>query len=90
MSYEDVWNEIVKRQGQAFYTYSGLEFTYEIKGNCIYTSRKAKEINPSSLRLAYDEALKLGLKVKGPKKLKSYGACYIYPVFLEIGFIEKT
>ncbi|MBQ9605948.1 MAG: hypothetical protein IJV16_02075 [Lachnospiraceae bacterium] len=70
-------------------TYRGLDFSYTVKGGCIYISRKNKEITLSSVKLAYEEAMKLDRIVKGPKKLKCFGASYLYPIFLEIGFIRK-
>ena len=33
------------------------------------------------------ELQKAGLPVSGPKKLKTFGASYLYPIFMEIGVI---
>lgn len=33
------------------------------------------------------ELQKSGLPVSGPKKLKTFGASYLYPIFMELGVI---
>ncbi|MBO6137492.1 MAG: hypothetical protein J6O71_02675 [Lachnospiraceae bacterium] len=88
-TFNEVWTEIEKHQGEVLLTSRGLEFTYQVKGGCLYISRKKKELTKASLERAYNEAVKLDLRVSGPKKLKVFGASYIYPIFLHIGLIQK-
>ena len=90
MTLEEVWEKIEAAQGETFQTFRGLDFTYIVKGGCIYISRKDKEVTWSSVKMAYDEAVKLDCIVSGPKKLKCFGASYLYPIFLQIGFIRKS
>ena len=37
--------------------------------------------------MAFRKALELGGAVAGPKKLGTFGASYLYPVFVRIGVI---
>ena len=88
MTLDEVWEKIEGSQGETFRTFRGLDFTYTVKGGCVYISRKDKEVTFSSVKMAYEEAVKLNCIVPGPKKLKCFGASYLYPIFLRIGFIK--
>lgn len=89
MTFDELWDEIVKNQGKLFYTVRGMEFIYSVKCGCIYISRKDKAITKATVKMAYEEAVKLNYTVKGPKKLKCFGASYLYPVFLEVGVVHR-
>ncbi len=89
MAFDEVWEWIIENQGKEFRTRRGLEYTYAVKGGCIYFSRKEKELTLASVKMAYEEAEKLNWLVKGPKKLKCFGASYLFPVFLEMGLIRS-
>ena len=82
-SIDEVWKLIEEKEGQSLKTFSGLEFTYRVKGHEIFISRKDKSITYSSVKKALD-----GL-VTGPKKLGVFGASYLYPIFIEIGVIKR-
>lgn len=86
---ERMWEAIVAYAGWPFRTAKGLEYTYDVKGNEIFFSRKEKSVTRSTVDMAFCRALELGT-VTGPKKLGVFGASYIYPVFIEIGVIRST
>lgn len=85
----EVWKLIEEKEGQSLKTFSGLEFTYRVKGHEIFISRKDKSITYSSVKKALEEVEKLDGLVTGPKKLGVFGASYLYPIFIEIGVIKK-
>ena len=39
--------------------------------------------------MAFRKAQELGGVVAGPKKLGTFGASYLYPVFVRIGIVKK-
>ncbi|MEH2949273.1 hypothetical protein [Sporofaciens sp. JLR.KK001] len=84
-----LWNAIIKFQGYPFYTAKNLEFFYIIKGNEMFVTRKDKSITRASVMTAFYKALELGGVVTGPKKLGTFGASYLYPVFQKIGVIKN-
>lgn len=84
-----LWNTIIKFQGYPFYTAKNLEFFYVIMGNEMFVTRKDKSITRASVMTAFYKALELGGAVTGPKKLGTFGASYLYPVFQKIGVIKN-
>ena len=82
-----LWDTLVKFQDYPFHTTKNLEFSYIIKGNEMFVTRKDKSITRASIMVAFHKALELERVVKGPKKLGTFGASYLYPVFREIGVI---
>ena len=87
---DDVWNIIMLYEGYPFQTYKGYKFRYRIKGNEIFVNRKeaSKSITRSSVDIAVKEAHELraqGVKDYGPKRLKVFGASYIWGIFHVIG-----
>lgn len=89
---EIFWQKLKSFQGQSFHTFKNLEFTYTIKGNEMFVDRKDKSITRSTALLAYHKALEIqaaGGKVTGPKKLGTFGASYLYPVFLSLQIIKE-
>lgn len=89
MAFEELWQVIRLHQGEKFYTAKGLEFTYSTRGAEMFVDRKEKSITKASVKMAYDRAEELNWIVTGPKKLGCFGASYLYPIFLELGLIEK-
>lgn len=90
---ELLWQVLAAVQEETFQTAKGLEFTYYIKGNEMFVSRKDKSLTRATVTLAFRTALTMqrnGEPVSGPKKLKTFGASYLYPVFQQIGVIRKT
>ena len=85
-----LWDTLVKFQRYPFHTAKNLEFFYIIKGNEMFVTRKDKSITRASVMMAFHKALELGRIVTGPKKLGTFGASYLYPVFREIGVIIEA
>lgn len=86
-----LWRTLLLLEEYPFQTAKGLEFFYRIKGNEIFFSRKEKSVTRASVGLALQKAIDLqknGTVIKGPKMLKSFGASYLYPVFIKIGVIH--
>lgn len=83
-----LWNLLKQLQGKVFYTMRGLKYTYMIKGRELFVDRKEKSITQSSVFVAFRRALELGNRATGPKKLGTFGASYIYPIFVSIGIIK--
>lgn len=87
-----LWSVLVLFQGTVFETAKHLTYSYCVKGYEIFVSRKDKSITRSTVNVSLWNAMKLqkaGLPVSGPKKLQTFGASYLYPVFLRIGVIQK-
>ncbi len=83
-----LWQALMASENKTFHTAKGLEFTYIIRGNEMFVSRKDKSITRSTVELAYKKAVELGPLAIGPKKLGCFGASYLYPVFIELGIIK--
>lgn len=89
---EHLWNAIVEFENYLFQTAKGLPLRYSIKGGEIFFSRKEKSITKSTVFEAFRNAREVQEKegfVSGPKKLKTFGASYLYPVFLRIGVCKN-
>ena len=87
---EVLWDALVLLEGKSFETAKHLDYSYSIKGYEIFVSRKDKSITRSTVNLSLWNAMELqksGLPVSGPKKLKTFGASYLYPSFMELGVI---
>ncbi len=88
-----LWDALTALQGEEFATAKGLRFTYEIRGYEMFVSRKDKSLTKATVALALRNALDLqkgGGMVAGPKKLKTFGASYLYPVFIRLGVIRPV
>lgn len=85
-----LWDALVLFAGTNFETAKHLRYSYSVKGYEIFVSRKDKSITRATVNLSLRNAMdlqKAGLPVSGPKKLKTFGASYLYPIFLELGVI---
>lgn len=88
---QQLWKTLLLFEDFIFYTAKGLDFFYKIKGNEIFFSRKEKSVTRASVAIALKKAIELqksGICIKGPKMLNSFGASYLYPVFIKIGVID--
>ena len=83
---EELWNMLVYLQGCIFLTTKGLKFTYKIKGGEMFVNRKS--ITQATVFMASRKAMELEGTVAGPKKLGTFGASYLYPVFVRIRVIR--
>lgn len=84
---ELLWEALMLFQGDSFYTAKKLEFTYTIKGNEMFVSRKEKSITRATVNMSFRKAVALDGFVSGPKKLGTFGASYLYPMFIRFGII---
>lgn len=85
---DTLWECLMLFAEYPFKTSKGLSFTYTIKGNEMFVTRKEKSITRATVLLAYEKAVELGGAVKGPKTLGCFGASYLYPVFIRLGVIR--
>ena len=85
---DTLWSMLLYLQGCVFLTAKGLKFTYKIKGGEMFVNRKSKSITQATVFMAYHKAMELGDAVAGPKKLGTFGASYLYPIFVRLGVIS--
>ncbi len=88
---KQVWDTLTVLAGLPFQTCKGLDFTYEIRGNEMFVSRKEKSITRATVEISFRKAIAVQKKegaVTGPKKLGTFGASYLYPVFLQLKIIQ--
>lgn len=85
---DEIWEKIIAMSGKTLYTFKNLPFEYTVKGNEIFISRKTKSITRATVGQAYQKAVELKGEVPGPKKLGTFGASYLYPIFIELGIIK--
>lgn len=83
-----LWSMLTYLQGCVFLTAKGLKFTYKIKGGEMFVNRKSKSITQATVLMAFQKAMELGGDVAGPKKLGTFGASYLYPIFVKLGVIR--
>jgi len=79
----NLWQWLVEKQETVFYTIKELPFTYEIKGNEVFFSRKEKSVTRATINKAYRRMTEE--TITGSKQLGVFGASYIYPLLKEIG-----
>ena len=85
-----LWKLLLYLQGCVFLTAKGLKFTYKIKGGEMFVNRKSKSITQATVFMAFHKAMELGGVIAGPKKLGTFGASYLYPIFMRLGVIKKS
>lgn len=84
----DLWSMLLYLQGCVFLTAKGLKYTYKLEGGEMFVNRKSKSITQATVFMALRKAMELGGTVAGPKKLGTFGACYLYPIFVRLGVIR--
>ena len=84
---ELLWETLSTLQGKTFSTAKGLDFTYSIKGGEMFVSRRSKSITQATVFMSFHKALELGADATGPKKLGTFGASYLYPIFLYLQIV---
>ena len=88
----DLWSKLIDNQGKQYYTMKKLPFEYSIKGNELFVSRKEKSITRATVNQAYRKAKTLmenDGQVSGAKKLGTFGASYLYTIFLDLGICSR-
>ena len=89
---ENLWAAIEAFAGYSFTTEKGLSFRYSVKGGEIFFSRKEKSVTRATVLKAFSQARQIQKDegcVSGPKMLGTFGASYLYPVFIRIGVCTK-
>ena len=94
---EKLWELLEIMQGCLYQTVGrrkteGLRFKYSIRGGETFIDRKEKSITKSTVLVAFQRALEIQNSeecVGGSKKFATFGASYLYPVFIRIGFTQK-
>ena len=74
-----------------FYTVKSIQFTYSIRGYEMFVDRKEKSITQATVLLSAQRVLEKqnqGIAITGPKKIGTFGASYLYPIFRQIGLIS--
>lgn len=89
---EYLWDAIVAYVDYSFITEKGLSLKYTVQGGEIFFNRKKKSVTRATVMKVFHRARQLQHEkgfVSGPKELGTFGASYIYPVFLRIGVCVK-
>ena len=84
-----LWELIEEHEGCVFHTAKNLKFRYKVKGGEIFIDRKKDSITRATVNMAFHAALELDGNVSGPKKLGTFGASYLYPIFVRFGIIKN-
>ena len=87
---EAMWDALIAFEGYSFQTAKGLRYTYTVKGNELFFSRKEKSVTRASVEMALKTAIELqksNVRIRGPKMLRCFGASYLYPIFIRFGVI---
>ena len=87
-----LWMMLIDNQNKQYYTMKQLPFRYSIKGNELFVSRKEKSITRATVNRAFRiviEITEAGEAVTGAKRLGTFGASYLYPIFIELGIIKN-
>ena len=85
-----LWQELIYLQGCLFTTSKGLDFTSKVRGGEMFVDRKEKSITRATVMKAYRKVVELRGDVKGPKVLGTFGASYLYPIFVKMGLIKTA
>lgn len=87
-----IWDVISAFANYPFYTSRGMKFSYTVHGGEIQVNRKKKTITKATVLLFIDRVVEMkdaGEKITGPKKVGTFGASYLYPIFMRIGMFEE-
>lgn len=99
-----LWICVTACEEARFETVSGLPFTYTVKttrsgtkGCELRISRKKKTVTRSSVLLSLDRLLQIGrtqgtlpVRLTTPRQLGTFGASYIFPLFIRFGLAEYS
>ncbi len=72
-SFKNVWEAIVRHTEEVFFTKKGLEFTYQIQGDVLETSRTKYKIHKGEFRKAF-----YMLPIPNPGKIRDKVRGYVY------------
>jgi len=76
-SFEEVWVRIRKRAGEAFFTKTGIRFTYGVEGERVVLNRINYSLSKGDLMKAY-----LRVPLKGPSEIAMLvgGPSYVWAI----------
>ncbi len=76
-SFEDVWVRIRNRAGEAFFTKTGIRFTYRVEGERVVLNRINYSLSKGDLMKAYPR-----VPMDGPSEIASLvrGASYVWAI----------
>jgi len=76
-SFDEVWVRIRKRAGEAFFTKTGIRFTYGVEGERLMLNRINYSLSKGDLMKAYPR-----VPMKGPSEIASLvrGSSYIWAI----------
>lgn len=97
MNEDSLWSAIISLADTMIYTSgrgkaSGRPFTYAIHGDEMFISTKAKSITKATVMIACRKAVEIQNSegcISGLKRIGTFGASYLYPVFLKLGIITR-
>lgn len=92
-----LWHTLIEKQADTYITSGrgrvpGKPFTYTIRGGEMFVSLKEKSLTKATVMMAFRKALEVQAKegyVKGPKRLGTFGASYLYAIFVQLGIIRN-
>lgn len=88
-----LWQAIEIFENYLFQTANGFPLRYTIRGGEIFFTRKEKSVTKATVMQAFLKVREIQKQegfVSGPKKLGTFGASYLYAVFLRIGVCKKA
>ena len=76
-SFEEVWVRIRKRAGEAFFTKTGIRFTYGVEGDRVVLNRINYSLSKSDFMKAYSK-----VPMEGPSEIASLvrGPSYVWAI----------
>ena len=87
-----LWERLAEGAGKTYLTVREMPFSYSLCGNMLLISRKSKPITRATVNETYRRARELSERdghIPGPKALGTFGASYLYPIFLALGIIQQ-
>ena len=78
MPFEQVWENIMKHEGEEFQTKTGLPFSYAIEKNAVVPDRTGYRLS----RVNFEKALSVIDQVDGPGAISDLvrGSAYVYAI----------
>lgn len=77
IEFEDIWNRIIKHQGETFYTIRKLGLKYEVRDDKIYHNRTKPPILKSDFKRIYEK-----FPIEKPSEIQGLvrGSAYVYAI----------
>jgi len=77
ITFDEVWGRIINKQGQLFYTVTGLEFKFIVEGEYIITTRTTFRLHKKE----FEKAFKY-VPISGPSYISKFvrGPAYVWAI----------